>query len=187
MTRVLIAALLLTATAGATGQSVPPGELEKRTRAIVTEASAPAGLAADLERDWAAQKKRMVDLAEAMPADKYEFKATPAQRSFAEQLLHLAEAHVGMLKRIDASGAVPAPTLSKDHSRDAVVRSLGEAYDYGLAVLKSDPRRDWGAATEGQPSPARTVWAAMNNASNHYGQCVVYLRLNGIVPPASRR
>jgi uncharacterized damage-inducible protein DinB len=42
-------------------------------------------------------------------------------------------------------------------------------------------------ATSGGRSKARGVWAAMNNAMNHYGQCVVYLRLNGIVPPASRR
>ena len=150
-------------------------------------AQSTPGLASDLARDWSAQKTRLVDLAEAMPADKYEFKATPAQRSYAEQLLHLAEAHVSMLKRLDPKGAVPAPTLSKDHSRDAVVRSLAAAYDYGLSVITSDPARDWAAAQGDGPSPARTVWAAMNNASNHYGQCVVYLRLNGIVPPASRR
>jgi uncharacterized damage-inducible protein DinB len=129
----------------------------------------------------------MVDLAEAMPADKYDFKATPAQRTFAEQLLHLADAHVAMLKRLDPGGTVPAPTLSKDYARDAVVRSVTAAYDYGLAVIRSDPDRNWAGAADGQPSPARAVWAAMNNASNHYGQCVVYLRLNGIVPPASRR
>lgn len=147
-----------------------------------------AGIAADLERDWGAQKQRLVNLAEAMPADKYAFKATPEQRTFAEQLLHLAEAHVAMLKRLDPEGTVEAPVLTKEDSREAVVRSLSAAYDYGLAVLKSDPARAWGSpAQPDQPSPARTVWAAMNNAANHYGQCVVYLRLNGIVPPASRR
>jgi uncharacterized damage-inducible protein DinB len=169
------------------GQDVPPAELAKLTRTVTTEAQASPGIAADLERDWRAQKQRMVDLAEAMPADKYDFKATPAQRTFAEQLLHLADAHVAMLKRLDPAGTVPAPTLSKDHAREAVVRSLSAAYDYGLAVITSDPARNWAAAVDDQPSPARAVWAAMNNASNHYGQCVVYLRLNGIVPPASRR
>jgi uncharacterized damage-inducible protein DinB len=158
------------------------------TAAGVTAQTSAEGLAGDLERDWSAQKQRMVDLAEAMPAEKYAFKATPAQRSFAEQLLHLAEAHVAMLKRLDPGAKIPAPTPSKDHARDAVVRSLSDAYDYGLAVITSDRDRNWSApAAAGQPSPARTVWAAMNNASNHYGQCVVYLRLNDIVPPASRR
>jgi uncharacterized damage-inducible protein DinB len=182
------AALVVLATAPGVGiQALLAAELETRAPTMVNEAEAAPGIAADLERDWRAQKQRMVDLAEAMPADKYDFKATPAQRSFAEQLLHLAEAHVAMLKRLDPGGKVPAPTLSKDHAREAVVRSVATAYDYGLAVITSDPARNWAAAADDQPSPARAVWAAMNNASNHYGQCVVYLRLNGIVPPASRR
>ena len=150
------------------------------------QSTAP-GLAADLEKDWTAQKARMVALAEAMPADKYEFKATPPQRTYAEQLLHLAEAHVGMFKRLDAAGKVTAPTLGKDHGREAVIKAVTDSYDYGLAVIKADPARDWTAAAAGGNTAARTVWSAMNLASNHYGQLVVYLRLNGIVPPASRR
>ena len=149
--------------------------------------SSSSGLAADLEKDWTAQKARMVALAEAMPADKYEFKATPAQRTYAEQLLHLAEAHVGMFKRLDTAGKVQPPTLGKDHSRDAVIKAVAEAYDYGIAVIKADPARDWTAAAPGGTTAARTVWSAMNLASNHYGQLVVYLRLNDIVPPASQR
>jgi uncharacterized damage-inducible protein DinB len=145
-------------------------------------------LRADLERDWTAQKARLIALAEAMPAEKYEFKATEGQRSYGEQLLHLAEAHVNMFKRLDPESKVPAPTVAKDHARDAVVKSVTDAYDYGLAVLKADPARSWSTPVKpGDPTPARTVWAAMGNAQNHYGQCVVYLRLNGIVPPASRR
>jgi uncharacterized damage-inducible protein DinB len=149
--------------------------------------SSPSGLAADLEKDWTAQKARMVALAEAMPADKYEFRATPPQRTYAEQLLHLAEAHVGMFKRLDAAGKVTPPTLGKDHGREAVIKAVTDSYDYGLAVIKADPARDWTAATPGGNTAARTVWSAMNLASNHYGQLVAYLRLNGIVPPASRR
>jgi hypothetical protein len=149
--------------------------------------SSASGLAADLEKDWTAQKARMVALAEAMPADKYEFRATPAQRTYGEQLLHLAEAHVGMFKRLDAAGKVTPPTLGKEHGREAVIKAVTDSYDYGLAVIKADPARDWTAATPAGNTAARTVWSAMNLASNHYGQLVVYLRLNDIVPPASRR
>jgi uncharacterized damage-inducible protein DinB len=150
----------------------------------------PAGastdpLQADLIRDWDAQKARMLALAEAMPEEKYEFKATPPQRTFAEQLLHLAEAHVSMLKALDTAGGVQAPALSKSHAKKDVVQSLAAAYDYGAAVIKAfdGPAHQ----VSGRATRARTVWAAMGNANNHYGQCVVYLRLNDIVPPASRR
>ena len=169
--RQIVMAGLMVALAATAGARQPPG----------------SALAADLEKDWTAQKARMVALAEAMPADKYEFKATPPQRTYGEQLLHLAEAHVGMFKRLDTAGKVPPPALGKDHSRDAVIKAVTAAYDYGLAVIKGDPARDWTAAAPSGTTAARTVWSAMNLASNHYGQLVVYLRLNDIVPPASRR
>ena len=54
------------------------------------------GLRADLVKDWAAQKERLVALAQAMPAEKYEFKATPEQRSFGEQMHHLGQANLNL-------------------------------------------------------------------------------------------
>lgn len=146
------------------------------------------GLKAALLRDWTAQKARLVALAEAMPAEKYEFKATPEQRTFGEQMGHLAEAHVSMFKRLDTAGKVPAPDTPKGHGREEIVAFVGAAYDYGQKVLESLSEEALLKSAEAdRPVAARTVWAAMNNAANHYGQCVVYLRLNGIVPPASRR
>jgi len=146
------------------------------------------GLKADLVRDWNAQKARLVAVAEAMPADKYEFKPTPAQRTFGEQLHHLAQANVTMFKRLDPAGKVPAPEVPSGHDRDTVVQFVGASYDYAAKVLESLSDSDLTAPTgPNNATPARTVWAAMSNAANHYGQCVVYLRLNGIVPPASRR
>jgi uncharacterized damage-inducible protein DinB len=141
-------------------------------------------LAAVLARDWASQKTRMIDLADAMPPEKYTFKATEAQRTYGEQLAHLAEAHVAMFKNVDAAGKVTAPTISKDHTKPAVMKSLAEAYDYGTEVLKANGGQI--LETVKDNPRARTVWQAMGNAQNHYGQCVVYLRLNGVVPPASR-
>jgi uncharacterized damage-inducible protein DinB len=145
---------------------------------------APDPVAGDLQKDWADQKARMTALADAMPEDKYGFKATEAQRTFGEQLHHLAEAHIKMFKTIDTSGKVPAPDVAAAKTKAEIVKALGAAYDYGQAVLAAQGPLSESAGTR---SKARVVWAAMNNAMNHYGQCVVYLRLNGIVPPASRR
>lgn len=142
-------------------------------------------LKADLIKDWAAQKDRMMALADAMPPEKYDFKATPAQRTFGEQLHHLAEAHVKMLGSLDPGRKVPAPTIGPAHAKADVMKVLGEAYDYGSAVLQA--QQEPLASLSGERARARIVWLAMGNAMNHYGQCVVYLRLNNIVPPASRR
>jgi uncharacterized damage-inducible protein DinB len=178
MRHAALAVVLLLLVAGVRAQQTPAPP--------ATGQSASADpLLADLIRDWEAQKSRLVAIAEAMPAEKYEFKATPEQRTFAEQLLHLAEAHVSMLKALDSAGKTPAPTLSKSHAPKDVAQSLAAAYDYGSALLNSldGPAHQ----SSGRSTRARVVWAAMNNAMNHYGQCVVYLRLNGIVPPASRK
>lgn len=51
--------------------------------------TAADALAADLEADWLAQKDRIVALADAMPGEKYEFKATAPQRTYGEQFHHL--------------------------------------------------------------------------------------------------
>jgi hypothetical protein len=147
----------------------------------------PPALAADLRRDWTAQRARMIALAEAMPAEKWEFKATPPQRTYGEQLHHLAQAHVSMLKAADPAGAVPVPSIPGTHGRAEVIQALGEAYDYGTAILDKAAATLAQPTKPGGPTAARAIWAAMNNAMNHYGQCVVYLRLNDIVPPASRR
>lgn len=146
-----------------------------------------AGLKGDLTRDWIAQKGRIVALAEAMPEEKYQFKATPEQRSFSEQLLHLAEGNVNLFKRLDSAGKVPVPPVPADHGRAAVVKFVGDSYDYVNAVVAALPEAALSTPGEGGRTPARMVWAAMSNAANHYGQCVVFLRLNGIIPPASRR
>jgi hypothetical protein len=151
--------------------------------AVAQQAGDP--VAADLLKDWEAQKTRMVALAEAMPAEKYDFKATPPQRTFGEQLHHLAQVHVNMLKGLDPLGTVPVPSLGPGYDRATVIEALNEAYDYGSAVLRASAGQL--AEPAGERTRARAVWMAMGNAMNHYGQCVVYLRLNDIVPPASRR
>jgi hypothetical protein len=162
----------------------PPVSLAQNT----APAAAPVdSLAADIQKDWLAQKTRILAMAGAMPEEKYSFKPTPEQRSFGEQLSHLAEAHVRMLSPVDVGKAVTAPAVGHDHGngKAAVMKLLGDAYDYGTAVLKANQ----GAllTVDKSTTRARAFWAAMGNAQNHYGQCVVYMRLNGIVPPASRK
>jgi len=48
----------------------------------------------ELLNDWRDMKQTLVRLANAMPEDKYDFKSTPAQRDFAQQVLHVATANV---------------------------------------------------------------------------------------------
>jgi hypothetical protein len=165
-------------------------------------ASGPAAQLADLQRDWREQKDLIVKLAEAMPADTFSYRPTPAQRTYGEQIVHVAVGNVLSMQFLGTKRSPPFTVAQGPASRpeqtmaqaskQELVRMLSDAYDYGSLVLaeqtpetintlvdKSVPF--WGGSTR-----ARVVWLLLSHGSDIYGQMVVYVRLNGIVPPASR-
>ena len=144
----------------------------------------------DVLKDWTNMKDTMTKIADAMPEDKYGFKPTPAQRSYGEQLLHVAGANVGIIKTL--GGKAPAPTIDqKATSKAAIMKALADSYDYGIAVIKEQTDQSMGEAVQGPKvlgtaTRARLVWDTIGHAWDEYGAMTVYLRLNGVVPPASR-
>src|SRR5262249_10422871 len=66
-----------------------------------------APLQAEAARDWFAMKDRMIKIADAMPADKFAFKATPAERSYAEQIMHVVIVDNQILRLLRPSAPVP--------------------------------------------------------------------------------
>jgi uncharacterized damage-inducible protein DinB len=132
----------------------------------------------------------MLKAADAMPEDQFGYKPTPQQRSYGEQVMHIASINVDLLKM--AGGQAPAPSFTADSAttKADIMKALAESYDYGIALL--DGQSDaWATDTIdagflGQSTRARLFWFLLGHSTNTYGQMVVYLRLNGIVPPASR-
>ena len=157
-------------------------------------ASTPApALAKELLNTWNRMGRDVVDVAEAMPAEKYNFKATPEVRSFAEQLLHIAGSNYLYVDQAKGQKTGPEDLSSEKYkSKDDIVKVLRESYQAGAAVI--------GQATDAQMSESVKTpfgnamisrygfWSAqIRHGAEHYGQLVVYLRLNGIVPPATAR
>ena len=144
----------------------------------------------EMVKDWTMQKDTITKIADAMPEDKFGFKATPAERSYGEQILHIAGANVGIMKALGAKAA--APTINtKATSKADIIKALADSYDYGLAALKEQTDQSMlemvdGPRFLGRSTRARLVGFTMAHAMDIYGQMAVYLRLNGIVPPASR-
>jgi len=156
-------------------------------------------LATDLMKDWRAQKDTMMKIADAMPADKFDYKTTPAQRSYGEQILHVAGANIMLLRFL--GGKTPAPPINTSDlkvfgltaaAKPDVLKALSDSYDYGEAVLKEFSEAQLVQMVKGPPwiseaTRAKMVYFTLGHTQDIYGQMVVYLRLNGIVPPASRR
>jgi hypothetical protein len=183
---VVTAALLALAVAPiVSAQGRPGGSGLSRGPVITT-------LAGDVQADWAVQKEMLVAAADAMPSDKFGYKATPAQRSYGEQIMHVVQANAAMFGMLGAKSPAPAVNVKAATKAD-VMTALRQSMDYGEMVLKELTDQQLNERVAGPPymgasaSRLRLIYASLQHTLDIYGQMVVYLRLNGIVPPASRR
>jgi uncharacterized damage-inducible protein DinB len=181
---VAIALSLLTITCGGT----TPEQRDPASAAI-----APAGTATvlgDLLKDWQRQQETMMKIADAMPEDKFGFKSTPPQRSYGEQVMHIATVNVDILKWLGGQTPAPSFTVESAKTKADMLKAMADSYDYGIALLKEQTDATITETVDGRflgPSTrARLFWFLLGHSMDIYGQMVVYLRLNGIVPPASR-
>jgi len=171
---------------------VPPATIQ------VAGASSPqaweaVSLQADFLKDWEAQKNKLMKIAAAMPDDKFGFKPKPELRTWAEQLTHIAGNIIGTMRRLDASVTPPTPPEKADTKAD-VLKVLGDAFDFGIAVLKKQTDATIVQSVQGPTyygpglsTRARLIYRTMVHSEDEYGVMTVYLRLNGITPPASER
>jgi uncharacterized damage-inducible protein DinB len=151
-----------------------------------------ADVKAEVLKDWTDMKDTMVKIANEMPEDKFGYKSTPPQRSYGEQILHVAGANANFLKAL--GGKATAPTINtKATSKAEIVKALEESFDYGIAAINeqtSDTILEQVKVPPfmgGMASRARVVNFLIGHAWDIYGQMAVYLRLNGQVPPRSQR
>src|SRR5688500_3923194 len=149
-------------------------------------------VACDLQGDWDRNKARIAGIANAMPEDKYSYKSTPAQRTFAEQVMHVATIDVMLLGTMGAK--TPAPKLNEKASTKAdVLAELQKSQDFGTAVLKEFSDAQLNERVKSLPflgptvSRIRLAYFSISHGQDIYGQLAVYLRLNGVIPPASNR
>ncbi len=183
---VMAAATLLTLGLAHTGSAQ-----EQQRRGAPPAAPTITTLAGDVQADWAMHKEWLVNAADAMPADKFGYKSTPAQRSYGEQIMHVVEANQGLTGLLGGKTPVPAVNM-KAATKAEVMTALRQSMDYWDVVLKefTDQQLNERVAVRGMgPSASRVrlVYESILHSMDIYGQMVVYLRLNGIVPPASRR
>ena len=151
-------------------------------------------LQANLLADWTSQKDTLMKLADAMPEEKYGYKPTMPQRNYGEQVLHIAEANVIQMGRLAPKEVAPTINM-KATSKAEILKALEASFDYGAAALKEQTDSTMVQAAEttrfdrfmGPSTRARVVAFIMGHTWDIYGQMVVYVRLNGITPPASQR
>ncbi len=144
-------------------------------------------------------ENRLVPAADAMPGEKYSFAPTAGEftgvRTFAQQIKHLAANNYRMAAYIlnqtatpeQESEAGPDTVQSKAQIIDYLKGSFAALHQAMAAINEGNMLKPMAAS----PSPQQKTRLqlaidAVAHSNNHYGQMVEYLRMNGIIPPASR-
>jgi hypothetical protein len=162
--------------------------LQSKAQAVTLET-----IKAQLVKDWERAKDYTIVYLNTMPADKYSFRATDSIRSFAQQMLHLAQANVGLL-----SGAIGNPLAfaggnlearTTAHTKDSVMYYVVASYDYVINGIKNSNTATWGDKSKFfNFEETKLTWfmKGFEHQTHHRGQTTIYIRLVGIRPPQER-
>jgi uncharacterized damage-inducible protein DinB len=144
---------------------------------------------------WNSVGNKLIAMAEDFPEDKYGFKAQQDERTFGENLIHVASDYYGLISVV--KGSATGPTGSEDSLRKKyqtktdIVKLIKQAVADGAELIKA--QGDSGLTREYKSPWANTMFhgsigwlSVIEHAGEHYGQLVVYYRINGLIPPQSR-
>jgi len=150
---------------------------------------------------WNHIGNRLIAMAKDFPEDKYDFKVQKDERTFAENLLHVAAVDYDLISRVSGSNVGPDSVKGTHNpSRDVyktkadVVKLIEQAVADGAAVIKQqgdaglDKTTPFAWETGKHVVHNSYIWiTAIEHSTEHFGQLVVYYRANNLVPPESRR
>ena len=130
--------------------------------------------------------------AEAMPADKYNFAPTQGEfsgvRTFGGQVKHLAEANYEFFDGWNIGPAPKEADIEALTSKDDIVKALKDSYVYAHKAIDTITAANaFESLGKDKGTRAGTAAFCIAHSMDHYGQMVVYLRMNDIIPPASRK
>jgi uncharacterized damage-inducible protein DinB len=184
---------------GALGQRIQGAAAANTPQAQPSQQPSPT-VASVMDREISTIEKQVVDAAEAMPEDKFNFSPESLNipgdeykgvRAFAVQVKHVASSNYFLWSPLTGDkvpenikdGNGPADLKSKAD----IIKFLKDSFALGhkaAATLTAENMLQ--TPGNSKSTRLRLVMFGVAHAYNHYGQMVEYLRMNGIVPPASR-
>jgi uncharacterized damage-inducible protein DinB len=139
--------------------------------------------------DLDAVQKKFVELANAIPADKFTWRPSADSRSFAEVLLHVAGERYGILGLMGATApeGFDRKTFEKSTTDKAqIVAELNKSWEFTQKTINGMSNADFAKLLPKlgpQANAGDVVYILVADAHEHLGQVVAYARENGIVPP----
>ena len=142
-------------------------------------------------------RRDIAEAADAMPAEDFGFKPTPAVRSFAQLVGHVINANFFFCSQAKSAAMPTTTNFEQVSDKAALIKGLTDALAYCDAVYESTTDADFNQTVtlNGFPgmnpktTTTRGAVLMFNTTHNneHYGNIVVYLRLKGKVPPSTAR
>lgn len=179
--------------------SIPPkAELIFDIELLKTEPAPPsAAPAADIAFSLASLENEIMQLAKAVPEEKYGWQPGPGVRTFQQVFLHIAygnhlilniaeDAEPDDVKKIeDENAKIEAGPISKEKTIAALTETFAEIHKYLDEVRAAQLSRDM--EFFGQKTSRRGILVWLDtHMGEHLGQAIAYARMNGIVPPWSK-
>ena len=151
----------------------------------------PAGFQADLVADYSRVTGHLVQLAEAMPAEKFAWRPAEGVRSFGEVLMHVAAGNymgAASLGAAAPAGVDPGKLESITDKQQAIdtLRASIAHFQAAAAAVAADTLDEQVELFGGKFGKRRVMLVMQGHAHEHTGQAIAYARMNGVVPPWSR-
>ena len=175
---------------------------QTRTSDAPDKAQPASTIASIMDRDISAVEKQIVEVAEAMPEDKFNFSPESLNipgadfkgvRTFAVQLKHVASSNYFIWSPLTGD---KVPDTIKDgngpenlKTKAEIIKFLKDSFALGhkaAATLTTENMLQSASIGAHKSTRLHLAEFGVSHASDHYGQMIEYLRMNGIIPPASR-
>ncbi len=174
----------------AAGILVAPGHTQEMPK--TAPKPAPSASEAVLEQ-WNEIGRKLIAMAEDFPEDKYDFKPTPAVRSFAERLIHAAYANQFFINTLlgQKLPGMDDPKRDQFKTKADVVAFVKKSFADGVAAIKAKGDKGMSDLVVDPFSNEQTrisdfAYGFVEHSGEIYGQLTVYYRVSGLVPPESR-
>lgn len=135
--------------------------------------------------------KNLMAAADDIPADKLSYKPTPAQMSFAQIMVHLAQGNDFLCGTIAGTKAPQRTKIAATDSKEILNARLKETFafcDQVLATLDDSKLSEQLPMFGGRMmSRAAVMTLTTGDWADHYSQTAIYMRLNGMLPPTAKK
>jgi len=162
---------------------------QQNAKKLPQNAAAKNGFRAEFLADLDEVQKKIIDLASAVPAEKYTWRPSADVRSVSEVYMHIAGGNYFLATFV---GVQPPDDMPKDiekiSDKQQVLAALRKSFEHVRTVVKNTSDADFDKPVKlfGNPTTERGVFVTLlNHLHEHLGQSIAYARMNGVTPPWS--